>query len=43
MRSEEESPERTDIAVVREGGIAVTPVRIEMTDTATMDLLRQAF
>jgi 5'-nucleotidase len=43
MRSEEESPERTDIVVVREGGIAVTPVRIEMTDTATMDLLRQAF
>lgn len=43
MRSEEQGTQRTDIGVVRQGGIAVTPVRIEMTDTATMELLERAF
>ncbi len=42
MRSEEQGTRRTDIVVVREGGIAVTPVCLEMTDTATMKTLEQA-
>jgi 5'-nucleotidase len=43
MRTEEEGQGRTDIVVVREGGIAVTPVCLELTDLASMKSLGEAF
>lgn len=43
MRQEEPHAPDTDLGVVNNGGIAITPISLDLTHEATMDALKEAF